>query len=182
MQGGYLAPPEGSTVSDSEHRFVLQVLCTEDQLHDIRFGRNFRKGMIYLAQGKVVIHERPFKNEAEIFLECAVIDVHRTGSIAQTALLPGTLQMKEKGTELRDVCIIKGDPICILQPGAAFEDRLEITVDRTRVVIDQFQDIRDALEFGLKELRLYVLHVHSFQNRVNGCNRETVLKEEHGNT
>ena len=153
-----------------QHCFVLQVFCAEDELHDIIFGGDFRKGMVHFAQRKVIIRERFFKNEAEIFLEGAVIDIDRPGRITQPALLFGMFQVEEKRTQLPDVCIIKGDIISILQPAAAFEDRLEIAFDRTRAVIDQLQDIRDALQFRFEELRLCVLHVHSFQNKFTVTN------------
>ncbi|MDO4418633.1 MAG: hypothetical protein Q4C02_10210 [Eubacteriales bacterium] len=120
--------------------------------------------MIYFTERKVVIREGLFKNEAEIFLEGAVIDIDRTRRIAQSAILFEALQMKKKGSQLRDICIIKGDIIGILQPDAAFKDGLEIAVDRARAVIDQLQDIGNALQFRSKELGLCVLHVHSFQN------------------
>ena len=45
-----------------------------------------------------------------------------------------------------DIRIIQRNAVCILQPGAAFEDRLQVAVDRTRAVIDQFQNIGNALE------------------------------------
>ena len=64
-----------------------------------------------------------------------------------------------------NICIIQRKAVCFLEPCAAFEDRLQIAVDRTWAVIDQLQDVRNVLEFRSVKNRIRVLHVLSFRNR-----------------
>ena len=91
------------------------------------------------------------QNEPEVLLESTVIDVDRARGIAQTALFFRAFQVKEESPQLRDLCLINGDAIGILKPCTALENRLEIAVDSAGAIIDQFEDIRDALKFGFKK-------------------------------
>ena len=102
--------------------------------------------MIDFAKREIIVCKRLAENEAKVFLEGAVIDVDRTWCISKPAIIFGTLQMKEECTQMWNIRIIQRNAVCILQPGAAFEDRLLVAVDRTRAVIDQFQNIGNALE------------------------------------
>ena len=146
-----LAQAERCPIGGSQFGLMLEVLCPEDKRHDILFRRDFGEWMVYLAQGKVVIRERSAQDEAEIFLYCTVIDIDGTWRVTESALFFGALQVEEECAELCNVCLINRNVIGIPEPYAAFKDRLQITVDRAWPVIDQFQDIRDALQFGSVE-------------------------------
>ena len=147
---------------------MLQVLRSKDELHDFFFRRNLRKRVIHFAQGEIIICEGFTQNKAEVFLDGTVINVDRARRIAKPAILFWPYQVKEKCTQMGDICIIQRNVVCFLQPCASFKDRLQITVDRTWTVIDQFQDISNVLKFFTIKCGSGVLHVLSFRNRFTG--------------
>ena len=175
-EGDHFAHTQGCAVSDGKCGHVFDVLCSKDDRHDVRFRRHFRERMVHLAQGEVVIGKRPAENKAEILLQGAVVDVDGTWRIAQAAVFFTAFEVQEKRTQMHNICVVEKDVIGGCQPYAALKDRLEIAVDRARTVIDQFQDIRDVLEFFSIERRLCVLHVLSFQKQVCSNVTEQFLK------
>jgi hypothetical protein len=124
--------------------------------------------MIHLTEREIIVCKRLAENKAEVFLDGTVIDVDRARRITEPAVFFGTFQMKEEGAKLRYVGVFQGNAIGFLKPCAAFKDRLKIAVDRTGTIIDQFQDIGNALEFRFVKWRIRVLHVLSFRSRFTG--------------
>ena len=51
-----------------------------------------------------------------------------------------------------DLRIVNGDAVNGIQPGTAFKDRLEITIDSAGAVIDEFENITDVPELIPVEL------------------------------